>query len=129
MFLGTFFVMTEPCVTGNGSMTQLSWITPAILILPLFILAGEGAKELKTRRPSATLIMYDLELERSVRAKLETDERLKGAIDVIAKAAKNEVTLSGSVPSKASRDRAVELARSVHAGLIIHDRIAVKPAA
>ena len=109
-------------------MTELSWITPAILILPLFILAGEGAKEPATTPPSATFIMYDLELERSVRAKLETDERLKGAVDVIAKAAKNEVTLSGSVPSNASRDRALELARSSRAGLIIHDRIVVKPA-
>jgi osmotically-inducible protein OsmY len=73
--------------------------------------------------------MYDLELERSIRAKLETDERLNTAIDVTAQAAKNEVTLSGAVVSKAFRDKAVQLAQSVHAGLVIKDRIAVKPEA
>ena len=74
-------------------------------------------------------MMYDLELERSIRAKLDTDERLKAAIDVTAEAAKNEVTLSGAVASKAFRDKAIELAKSVHPGLVINDRIAVKPAA
>jgi BON domain-containing protein len=111
------------------AMTQLSWITPAILILTLLLATGWGAKERATASPSTTFLIYNLELERSIRAKLETDKRLKGAIDVSVEAAKNEVTLSGAVASAASRDRAVELVQSAHAGLVINNRIAVKPAA
>jgi hypothetical protein len=108
-------------------MTQLNWLVPAILIWTLFFAAGEGGRLAAPR--SGAYVMYDLELERSIRAKLETDERLNAAIDVTAQAAKNEVTLSGAVVSKAFRDKAVQLAQSVHAGLVIKDRIAVKPEA
>jgi BON domain len=110
-------------------VTQLSWIIPAILICTLFFMTDKSANERASARKSWAFMMYDLELERSIRAKLDTDERLKAAIDVTAAAAKNEVTLSGAVASKAFRDKAIELAKSAHAGLVIKDRIAVKPAA
>jgi osmotically-inducible protein OsmY len=110
-------------------MTQLSWIIPAILICTLFFVTGESANERASTREPWAFIIYDLELERSIRAKLDTDERLKAAIDVTAEAAKNEVTLSGAVASKVFRDKAIELAKSVRTGLVINDRIAVRPAA
>jgi len=110
-------------------MTQLSWIIPAILVCILFFVTGESGNGRAAARRSWAFMMYDLELERSIRAKLDTDEGLKAAIDVTAEAAKNEVTLSGAVASKVFRDKAIELAKSVHAGLVINDRIAVKPAA
>src|SRR5205814_4648318 len=93
-------------------MTELNWLAAAILILTLFFVAGESTKDRATTPRSRAYLIYDLELERSIRAKLETDERLKAAIDVTAEAAKNEVTLSGAVASKAFRDKAVELANS-----------------
>ena len=109
-------------------MTQLSWIIPAILVCTLFFVTGENGNGRAAARRSWAFMMYDLELERSIRAKLDTDEGLKAAIDVTAEAAKNEVTLSGAVASKAFRDKAIELAKSEHPGLVINDRIAVKPA-
>jgi osmotically-inducible protein OsmY len=39
------------------------------------------------------------------------------------------VTLSGTVSSEELRAKAVELAKSAHAGLIVSDRITVKPRA
>jgi hypothetical protein len=73
-------------------------------------------------------MLYELELERNIRAVLETEAQLKGTIDVTVEAAKNEITLSGTATSQASRDKAVELAKLAHAGMVIYDRIAVKPA-
>jgi osmotically-inducible protein OsmY len=110
-------------------MAHINWLVPAILIWTLFFTADQRMYiDQPTATGSRTFIMYDLELERSIRRKIESDERLRSAIDVIAKAAKNEVTLSGTVPSEAARAKAVELAKSAHSGLIINDKIAVKPA-
>ncbi len=92
-------------------MTQLGWIIPVILICALLFMPGESPDERWTAWDSRAFMMYDLELERLIRAKLETDEQLKAVIDVTAEAAKNEVTLSGAVASKAFRDKAVELAK------------------
>jgi osmotically-inducible protein OsmY len=72
--------------------------------------------------------MTDTDLKNSIRAKLEADAQLKAAnLDVDANATRNEVTLSGTVESQALRTRAVELAKSAHPGLIITDKVDVKP--
>lgn len=111
-------------------MAQLNWIMPALLIWTLLAIAGGDAKreEAAVRIP-ATLMMYDLELERKIRATIEKDDRLKAAIDVTAIAAKNEATLSGTVSSTGARDEALRLARSAQAGLTINDKIRVKSSA
>jgi BON domain len=111
-------------------MAQLNWVAPTILLLILTLLlpTGESADVGEPAPSRAPLMLYDLELERNIRAVLETEAQLKGIIDVSAEAAKNKITLSGTVTSLASRDKAVELAKSAHAGLVINDRIAVKPA-
>jgi BON domain len=68
------------------------------------------------------------ELENHIKAKLDGDQGLKAAnLSVIADAEKKEVTLSGSVESEALRNKAVELAKNVHAGLKVNDMIDVKP--
>jgi BON domain-containing protein len=67
-------------------------------------------------------------LEKAVRARFDSDERVKAAnLKVNADVTKNEVTLSGTVDSEALRARAVELAKSAHAGVIVADKITVKP--
>jgi osmotically-inducible protein OsmY len=79
--------------------------------------------------PSAAK-MSDSDLEKVVRAKLESDAALKEAkLDVDADADKNEVTISGTVHSQEIRNKAVELAKSAHSGLTVNDKIDVKPAA
>jgi BON domain len=66
-------------------------------------------------------------LEKAVKAKLDTDERLKTAnLSIDADVTKNQVTLSGTVDSEASRSKAVELAKSAQVGVIVNDKINVK---
>ncbi len=72
--------------------------------------------------------MTDSELETVILAKLTRDTSLGGVkLDVDADADRNEVTLSGTVESQAQRTRALEIARNAHAGLVITDKIVVKP--
>jgi len=69
-------------------------------------------------------------VEEAVRNKLDSDEQLKAArLTVSADVTRNEVTLSGVVASSALRDKAVELAKSAQVGVIVNDRIDVKPGA
>ena len=68
------------------------------------------------------------DLETAVKAKFKTDEQLRSAdLGVSADAAKNEITLSGSVESEALRSKAVDLARSVDSAVIVNVQIDVKP--
>jgi len=72
--------------------------------------------------------LTDDELDGSVSAKLHEDPQLSPYnLDVNADASKNRVTLSGNVPSETLRLRAVDLAKQTHAGLVVTDKIDVKP--
>jgi hyperosmotically inducible periplasmic protein len=76
----------------------------------------------------ATTKMSDSDLEKSIKAKLDTDAQLKAAnISVSASADRNEATISGTVETQALRSKAVELVKSTHAALILTDKIEVKP--
>jgi osmotically-inducible protein OsmY len=123
-------------------MRTLVWLVP--LLIGLNVIAGCDERD---RRPAQTgpttaapttppastpsaSKMSDSDLEKAVRAKLESDTALKEAkLDVDANADKNEVTLSGTVRSQEVRDKAVELAKSAQAGITVNDKIDVKPAA
>ena len=77
----------------------------------------------------STSRLSDSELEEAVRAKLETAPELKEAnLSVIAIAERNEVTLSGTVRSHAAQEKAIELAKSAKPGVLVNDKIDVKPA-
>jgi osmotically-inducible protein OsmY len=68
------------------------------------------------------------DIERMVKDKLAADPQLSPRkIDVAADADKNQVTLSGNVPTEQLRMRAVELAKASRTGLIVVDKIDVKP--
>jgi osmotically-inducible protein OsmY len=72
--------------------------------------------------------MRDFDLENVVRAKLENDPQLKSAdVSVNADAVRNEVTLSGTVRTRAARKKAIELAKSAKPGVAVNDKIDVKP--
>ena len=67
-------------------------------------------------------------LEQAVRTTFERDEQVRRAkLSVQADITKNEVTLSGTVDSESVRSRAVELAKTAHAGVVVNDKIAVRP--
>jgi osmotically-inducible protein OsmY len=73
--------------------------------------------------------MSDSDLEKAIRAKLESDEATRQAnLSVDADADENKATLKGRVTSQDVRTKAVELARSVQPGLTVNDEIEVQPA-
>ena len=78
----------------------------------------------------STSKLSDSDLEKAVRAKLENDTQLKEAnLSVIAIAERNEITLSGTVRSTAAREKAIELAKSAKPGVLVNDKIDIKPGA
>lgn len=101
------------------------------IILAAFMLAAltfgmacDSATETSTSQPK----MSNSDLQTAIKTKLDSDAQLKAAdIDVDADVDKNAATLSGTVESQALRTRAVEYARAAHAGLIVTDKIDVKP--
>jgi hyperosmotically inducible protein len=96
-----------------------------------FVLAGcdiDSNKERVGTTGSGETKMTNTDLKNAVKAKFDSDLQLKAAdIDVDAHADRNEVTLSGKLPSQALRARAVDLARSVNSKLVITDKIDVVP--
>ena len=117
-------------------MKTFVWLIPLLFGLNL-VFAGCDERD---RRPATQIgpnpstpsasKMSDSDLEKVVRAKIESDPALKEAkLDVDADADKNEVTLSGTVRSQEVRNKAVELAKTAHSGLTVNDKIDVKPAA
>lgn len=114
-------------------MKNLIHATPVILILAFTFLVSACKDAGNERGPKSAAQgepkMSNAELEKSIRAKLENDEQLKEAkLSVSADAGKNEVTLSGTVPTQDARARAVDLAKSTQPGMTVNDKIDVKPA-
>ena len=67
-------------------------------------------------------------LEEAVKSMFAQDEPVRTAdLSVRADVTKNEVTLSGTVESEAVRSRAVELAKTAHIGVVVNDKMIVKP--
>jgi osmotically-inducible protein OsmY len=114
-------------------MKAFRWLIPVLFCLNV-VFAGcdERGRQPSTRTstsPSASKI-NDYDLEKVVRAKLEEDTQLKEAhLSVNADAERNEITLSGTVRSHAAREKATELAKSAKPGVLVNNKIDVKPAA
>jgi hypothetical protein len=117
---------------GGVRMRNFTLATPVVLILALtfFVSACKDAgTERGPKSAAQNAQMSNAELEKSIRAKLENDEQLKEAkLSVSADADKNEVTLSGTVPTQDARARAVDLAKSTQPRVTVNDKIDVKPA-
>jgi len=76
----------------------------------------------------STTKMTDSELESRIKAKFDSDAQLKAAdLSISADADKNEATISGAVGTQALRMRAVNLAKEASPGLVLTDKIDVKP--
>ena len=114
-------------------MKGFIWLVPLLFGLNIiFASCDEPSRQPPANQTtsSPSMAMSDSDLEKAVRAKLESEPQLKDVkLDVDANADKNEVTLSGTVRSQDLRSKAVELAKSAHAGLNVNDKIDVKPAA
>ena len=116
-------------------MKKLSCLISLMLALNLlFVACDRGGQSGKQTSPSptttpSTSTISDSDLEKAVRAQLESDVQLKEAdLSVNADAERNEITLSGTVRSHAAREKAIELAKSAKSGVSVNDKIDVKPA-
>ena len=116
-------------------MRHSYWLTPIVLSSFLILPGCDKGKDQPTPTSesapgAATTKMSDSDLEKSIRAKLESDDAVKQAnlsdkVDVND----NKATLSGTVVSQDLRSKAIDLAKSAQPGLIVEDKIDVKPAA
>jgi hypothetical protein len=124
-------------------MKNLLWLTPIVLSSTLILPAcdkkqddrpsGSGTTPSTTTAPATPTPganLSDSDLEKAIRAKLESDDALKQAkLSVSADAKDNKATISGTVVSQEMRTKAVDLAKSAQPGVTIEDKIDVKPAA
>ena len=121
-------------------MANFFWLIPLLFGLNVLFAAcddrdrqsdignGNSKSIHKLERNNAS--MRDFDLENVVRAKLENDPQLKSAdLSVNADAVRNEVTLSGTVRTRAAREKAIELAKSAKTGVAVNDKIDVNPGA
>src|SRR5262245_55793251 len=117
-------------------MKKFIWLIPIVFGLNVVVFTGcdERSRQPVTKStpsPSttpSTAKMSDSELEKAVREKLENDAQLEEAnLSVIAIAERNEITLSGTVRTHAAREKAIELAKSAQPGVLVNDKIDVKP--
>lgn len=101
-----------------------------IALLSIFVVVLSLSACSQERGPSASTepTMTDSDMEKAVEVKLNSDEAVRMArIGVDADADRNAVTLTGDVESEAVRSRAVELAKSARPGVVVEDKIDVKP--
>ena len=78
---------------------------------------------------AAATKMSNSDLEKSIRAKLESDDAVKQANLSVSVDVGDKATLSGTGVSQDLRNKAVDLAKAAQPGLIVEDKIDVKPAA
>jgi osmotically-inducible protein OsmY len=118
-------------------MKKFIWLIPLVFGLNVVFTGCDerGLQPVTNTTPSpstasSTSKVSDSELQKVVRAKLESNAQLKEAdISVIAIGERNEITLSGTVRSHAAREKAIELAKSAKPGVLVNNQIDVKPGA
>jgi hyperosmotically inducible protein len=77
---------------------------------------------------TGTTAPSDSDIENRIKSKLNDDPELRVAnLDVDASISDNEVKLSGTVATEGQRTRAVNLAKDAHPGILVTDKIDVKP--
>ena len=110
-------------------MRKILYVLPVVLVMGCFMIACENGKPYETTATgSKKAPMSDSEFKDKIKAKLDSDADVKAAdLSVSADAERNGATLSGTVASEAVRTRAVALAKSVSEGLVVTDKIDVKP--
>ena len=104
-------------------LLALGWMSALGRMSEYFVEAQAAASPTGLGSPSAA----NAKLEKAVKSMFAHDEQVRRAdLTVRADVTKNEVMLSGTVESEAVRSRAVELAKTAHAGVVVNDRMTVK---
>jgi hyperosmotically inducible periplasmic protein len=108
-------------------MRKLFLASFVVVAFGLILTACGPAEPIDTTNNPATK-MSDSELENKIKAKFDSDPLLKAAdLRVSADADENEAIISGVVEKESLRIKAVDLAKEVSPGLILTDKIDVKP--
>ena len=103
-------------------MRRLLTLTLGVVCLTVGIAACEKTPQAAENK------MTNGDLERAIEAKINSEpEFVAYRIGVNADVDKNTATLTGEVPTEAARSRIVDLAKSGRAGLVVTDKIDVKP--
>jgi hyperosmotically inducible periplasmic protein len=114
-------------ITEGGFMRKQFLALFVILAFGLVLAACAPAEPTDTTNKPA-MKLADMELEDKIKAKFDSDAQLKAAdLSVRADADKNEATISGVVETQSLRTKAVNLAKEASAGVILIDKIDVKP--
>jgi hyperosmotically inducible protein len=104
-------------------MKRLLTLSLGVVCLTLGIAACERSPRAAENK------MTDGDFERAISASINNDAGLVAyKIGVSADVDKNTATLTGTVPTEADRARAIELAKTGRPGLVVTDKIDVKPA-
>jgi hyperosmotically inducible protein len=102
--------------------------TLAVAAGVLMLSAGLSACNSAPREPEAPPRMTNDELDRAVTGRINGDPALVAYnLDVDADADRNEVTISGAVPTQGLRMKAIDAARTGGTNLIVTDKIEVRP--
>jgi osmotically-inducible protein OsmY len=108
-------------------MRKLFLTSFIVMTLGLALMACAPTDPIGSTSKPATM-MTDSELEARIKAALNTDAQLEAAdLNVRADADKNEATISGEVWAQSIRAKAVNLAKEASPGLVLNDKIEVKP--
>jgi len=110
-------------------MRKVLCVLPGVILMGCLLSACDNDRPYNTTATGARKApMSDSQLTDKIKAKFDSDAEVKAAdLSVSANADHNSATLSGTVGSEATRTRAVELAKSASPGLIVTDKIDVKP--
>jgi len=104
------------------------FLTSFIIMAFGLILPACATNESTEPASKTSATMTDSEMEDKIKTKVNSDAQLKAAdLSVDADAEKNEATISGTVATQVLRTKAVALAKEASSGLILTDKIVVKP--
>jgi osmotically-inducible protein OsmY len=110
------------------------WLAPFVLSVSVILPACKdsntpGTNAPTTERRGGETKMSNSDLEKTIKARLESDNDIKQAkLSVDADSSENKATIKGRVASQDLRAKAIDLAKSAQPGVTIHDEIEVQPA-
>lgn len=113
----------------GGIMKKVLWISMILLVVGSLCAACTQTKEREIAQSEPKAKISDSDLENRIKARFNANPQLAAAnLDVDADVERGEATLSGTLGSQVLRKEAVEAAKSAYPGLVVNDKIDVKPA-
>ena len=110
-------------------MRKVLGVSMVLLVLGSLSVSCTQTTQPETTQSPAKAKISDSDLESRIKARFNANPELAAAnLDVDADVDRGEVTISGTVGSQGLRAEAVDAAKSTYPGLVVNDKIDVKPA-